>query len=289
MDTQLQVYDKIKSMPEIQEFGNAIALSGMFGCTRPEQGIVFAIQCMHERKPPLEMAKTYHVVGDKLVKRSDAMLADFRRAGGKWRWKDLDSTDIAQATVEWEDAEYNVSYTIEQAQQAGLVKDKSNWVKDPATMLRARCVSRTLRAIAPEIVQGVYTEEDLSAEPAQEPRNITPEQAQEKLEKQADRQTSTGKPAAASAKATKSAKEDPFVEVEAEDVAEDKPSGKSGGEADSDTEPPVDYTIIPIGANVGKRWSDLDKDTLEKVIANPRTLSPGHIRAAKYALENTPF
>jgi len=249
-------------MPEIQEFGKAIALSGMFGCSRPEQGIVFAIQCMHERKPPLEMAKTYHVVGEKLVKRSDAMLADFRRAGGKWRWKDLNSTDIAQAVVEWEDAEYEVSYTIEQAQQAGLVKEKSNWVKDPATMLRARCVSRTLRAIAPEIVQGVYTEEDLATEPAQEPRNITTEQAQEKLEKQTAKS------------ATPNPKDDPFVEVESDDVSDDDVA---------------DYTIIPIGANKGKHWYELDRETLEKVVANPRTLSPGHIRAAKHALDNTPF
>ena len=269
-------------MPEIIQFGNAISLSGLFGCKRPEQGQVFAIQCMFERKPPLEMAKTYHVVGDKLVKRADAMLADFRRAGGKWKWADLDATDKQEALVAWEGEEYRVSYSIDQARAAGLVKEGSNWTKDPATMLRARVVSRTLRAIAPEMVQGVYTEADLDGSErdragderapyatSDEPRNVTPvAEAQAKLDKQA------AQPAPAPAK---SIADDPFT------------SPPPAAATDADAVDVTDYNVIPIGPNAGKTWMDLDRATLERVLADPRTLSAQHIAAVKAALERQPF
>jgi len=49
--------------------------------------------------------------------------------------------------------------------------------------MRARCVSETLRAIAPEIVQGAYTEDEIqqinaqapvSSQKVEEPKNVTP-------------------------------------------------------------------------------------------------------------------
>jgi hypothetical protein len=161
MSNQIEVYDKVNDMSSIQELGRAIALSGMFGCERVEQGVVFALQCMAERKPPLEMAKSYHLIKGKLSKRADAMLADFRRAGGKWVWEDLKNTDKQAAKVDFEGQTYSVAYTMAEAAKAGLVKAGGNWEKFPANMLRARLVSETLRAIAPEIVQGAYTPEEI--------------------------------------------------------------------------------------------------------------------------------
>ena len=58
---QLSAYDKINDAKGIDLFGNAICRSGMFGCESKEAGIIFALQCMAENKPPLEMAKNYHL------------------------------------------------------------------------------------------------------------------------------------------------------------------------------------------------------------------------------------
>ena len=117
---QIVAYDKINDAAGLEMFGNAICRSGMFGCESKEAGIVFALQCIAENKPPLEMAKNYHLVKGKLTKR------------------------------------------------AGLVRSGSAWDKTPAAMLRARCVSETLRAIAPEIVQGVYVPEEIDVDKATE-------------------------------------------------------------------------------------------------------------------------
>jgi hypothetical protein len=119
------------------------------------------------------MCKTYHIIGGKLSKRADAMLADFRKVG-KWTWKDLKNNDLQSASVEFEGQKYEVSYSTEDAKRAGLLPAKagSGWAKYPANMLRARLISETLRAIAPEIVQGAYTPEEISD--FDEPKNVTP-------------------------------------------------------------------------------------------------------------------
>jgi hypothetical protein len=163
METTIEVYDRINSIDDINSLGKSIAFSGMFGCEKAEQGVVFALQCIAERKPPLEMCKTYHLINGKLSKRSDAMLAEFRRAGGKMLFADLKNPEIQSASIEFEGQKFETSYSIEDAKRAGLLPAKpgSGWVKHPAAMLRARLISETLRAIAPEIVQGAYTPEEI--------------------------------------------------------------------------------------------------------------------------------
>ena len=163
--TQIVAYDKINDADGIEMFGNAICRSGMFGCESKEAGIVFALQCVAENKPPLEMAKNYHLVKGKLTKRADAMLADFRRAGGKVTWRDLKNDKIQEAVFEFEDVQTTASFSMEDAKRAGLVRAGSAWDKTPAAMLRERCISETLRAIAPEIVQGVYVPEEIDVKP----------------------------------------------------------------------------------------------------------------------------
>ena len=160
---QIEVYSKINDIGSITALGEAIARSGMFGCEKSEQGTILALQCITEGKPPLELCKTYHIIGGKLSKRADAMLAEFRMKGGKFRFEDLKNAEVQRATVEFEGDTYQVSYSTADAKQAGLLpaKSGSGWAKFPAAMLRARLVSETLRAIAPEIVQGAYTTEEL--------------------------------------------------------------------------------------------------------------------------------
>jgi 5'-3' exonuclease len=54
-----------------------------------------------------------------------------------------------------------VTYTIEQAQQAGLVKPDSNWTKDSESMCIARAASRLARMEYPDIIGGLYTPDEV--------------------------------------------------------------------------------------------------------------------------------
>jgi len=163
MSEQIIAYENINHLEGIEKLGNACARSGMFGDIQEPQGFIIALQCMAENKPPLELAKHYHIIKGKLTKRADAMLADFRKAGGKFIFADLKNPSTQKAKVTFEDyQDFSVEYSLDDAKSAGVYNTAaaSPWQKTPAAMLRARLVSETLRAIAPEIVTGVYTPEE---------------------------------------------------------------------------------------------------------------------------------
>jgi len=178
MKNEIQTYEKMNDLPSVQALGGAIATSGMFGCDRPEQGVIIALQCIAENKAPLEMAKNYHLVKGKLTKRADSMLADFKRSGGKIKWGDIKNREVQSGTfTDPDDNVYDVSYSIDDAKAAGVYNNKaeSPWQKTPAAMMRARLVSETLRAIAPEIVTGVYTPEEAAQFDDIQPAQSKPE------------------------------------------------------------------------------------------------------------------
>ena len=83
------VYDRISDpMSAIKTLGLSIFKSGIFGLDKPEQGEILAMQCMVEKKSPLELARTYHFIQGQLAIRSDALLAKFHQAGGTVEWGD---------------------------------------------------------------------------------------------------------------------------------------------------------------------------------------------------------
>lgn len=53
------------------------------------------------------------------------------------------------------------TFTIADAQSLGLA-GKDNWKKQPAVMLRWRCISSGLRLVAPDAIAGVYTAEEIA-------------------------------------------------------------------------------------------------------------------------------
>jgi len=54
------------------------------------------------------------------------------------------------------------TFTIEEAKAAGLVKEKSGWVKYPKQMLLARAESLLARLVYPDLMAGLYTPEEIA-------------------------------------------------------------------------------------------------------------------------------
>lgn len=224
MSTELTVYDRVSDpMAFIKEFGKSIYQSALVGCKNQEQGEMMALTCLTEKKTPVELARVYHIIDNKLSMRADAMLAEFRKAGGRVKWLATGDDGIgARAAFTFEGETVEVGYTIEEAKRALLVKsDKpnSNWVKDPGSMLRARTVSRAVRMLAPEIVAGYYTPEELGGdvgegESVQGGANGTAKRAtvEELLAKSAAVVATTGTPASV---ATDTLVEKDVIDVEA--------------------------------------------------------------------------
>lgn len=172
MSQEITLYDRIQDpVAGALSFGEHIGKSGLFGCTKTEQGVVFAMACFFERKSPLDIVRTYHVTADgKLVKKALAQLAEFRQKGGKHKWLNSGDTSAAKRE-EWkavgeftfEGNTYKVEFSMDDADRQGLVRPKSNWEKTPGNMLRARVITNALGMLCPEIVAGsadVPEEED---------------------------------------------------------------------------------------------------------------------------------
>ena len=184
-----EFYSRIgTSLEAVKELGSWIARSGVFNCQKDEQGNMIALECLATRKTPFDFKREFHLVNGSLTMRSDAMLAGYRTRGGKVIWKQFDS-NAAIGVWKYDGNECEIGFTTEDAKIAGLLPAKpgSGWAKDPSAMLRARCISKAIRMLAPEVVAGVYTPEeaaDFAATPPAAPTvtattrqtvNVTPE------------------------------------------------------------------------------------------------------------------
>ncbi len=174
MTNEITIYEKIADPIDAAiRMGKIFSASGMFGCQKEEQGQVLAMICLAERKSPVDITRDYDIVEGKLRKKALAALANFRTAGGKHVW--LASGDEPASTEEARFASLKLTdrdsvsvtytYSMADARQEGLIKDKSRWTKRPGNMLRARCISNGLGMIAPEIFAG-YDEPQGGSEPA---------------------------------------------------------------------------------------------------------------------------
>jgi hypothetical protein len=165
------VYDRISDpMQAIKTLGLAIFKSGIFGLDKPEQGEILAMQCMVEKKSPLELARTYHFIQGQLAIRSDALLAKFQQAGGTVVWTER-SDEKVKATFRKGTSSADIVADMKEYVGNGtaLGKDgklKDNWKKWPRRMLTARAISEGVRLIAPECCFGTYTVEELDATPS---------------------------------------------------------------------------------------------------------------------------
>lgn len=163
--SNVQVYDRISNpMDAVKQMGSAIFKSGLFGLDRPEQGEVLAMQCLVERKSPLELARTYHFIQGQLAIRSDALLAKFQQAGGAVDWTTRTDTEVA-AVFHYKGRQADIKATFKEYTDNGTAlgrdgKLKDNWKRWPRRMLTARAISEGVRLLAPECCFGTYTVEE---------------------------------------------------------------------------------------------------------------------------------
>lgn len=165
--TSIGIYNKITDpIQAIEKMGEMIWASGMFGCVKPEQGMVLAMQCLAEGKAPLELAKTYHIIEGKLTMRADAMLGRYLTTGGKVKW--ITRSDVEVRAIWSKDGnDVEIVSSLEEFKNNGIAMSgkgglKDNWRKFPKQMLTARNVSEAVRLLAPQIISGIYTPEEVS-------------------------------------------------------------------------------------------------------------------------------
>lgn len=151
------------------QYGQVLARSRMFGCESPEQGQVFALALLCENMTPIEIARKYHIIQGRLTKRADAMLAEFREAGGRHRVIERTSevAEIELIDKQGQSNRFRLTFEEVKGEKFPYQKDgktlKDNWStpRGRMQMLWARVVSDGVRCVAPEIVAGTYTPEEV--------------------------------------------------------------------------------------------------------------------------------
>lgn len=104
-----------------------------------------------------------HIIEGKVELSARIMSAMIRRA--KHTLKILESTD-KQCVIYGKRAdtgeEHTVTFNIEMAQRAGLIKEKGGWKRTPEDMLFARAISRLARQLFSDVIGIGYIEGEIS-------------------------------------------------------------------------------------------------------------------------------
>lgn len=104
-----------------------------------------------------------HIIEGKVELSARIMSALIRRA--KHTLEILESTDqkcVIKGTRSDTGESHTVTYTIDMAQRAGLIKDKGGWKRTPEDMLFARTISRLARQLFSDVIGVGYIEGEIS-------------------------------------------------------------------------------------------------------------------------------
>jgi hypothetical protein len=151
----------IIAINDMQTMADALVKSGFYGFKTKEQLLAVMLVAQAENKHPATVVQEFDVIQGRPALKSQALLARFQQAGGKVEWHTMTPQKCSGTFSHPAGGSLTVEWTIEMAKQAGLYRDGSGWSKYPEDMLRARCISRAVRAVYPGCILGHYAVEEV--------------------------------------------------------------------------------------------------------------------------------
>ena len=82
------------SLDAVKTLGEWIAHSGMFGCVKPEQGYVLALECIASGMTPLSWQRENHLISGNITMKSDSMLSGLLTAVWAIAWQAAKATTV---------------------------------------------------------------------------------------------------------------------------------------------------------------------------------------------------
>ena len=172
------MYDRVTDVLSfVTTMGSKLAKSGFAGVNKVEQAELILLECVSRRISPFEFIRDNHIVNGKITMRADTMAARFNQAGGHIAWQEHND-EIAKAIfTDRRGHKTTISYTIKDAAKAGVANRAGAWKQHTAAMLRARLISKAIRMVAPECINGVYTEDEIIGGDVQQDKSLFTKQA----------------------------------------------------------------------------------------------------------------
>ena len=160
-----------QQMANFKQMAATLLASGQLSARikRPEDAVVIMAKGIEVGLPPMEALKQIYCIGGIAAMQSDGMRSLLLRSGVvqiidaehtkqkavvRMVRKDKPGGDII--------ADYTATWTIEKAQEAGLNNKPGPWKQYPDIMLRHRATGEAARAVAADIIGGMYVPEDFN-------------------------------------------------------------------------------------------------------------------------------
>jgi hypothetical protein len=155
MSNELMVF----TPTDLMSFAEPVAKSNMLGTKSVDDVMAIMMLAQAENRHPGSVMQEYHIINGKPALKADAIVARFQRAGGTVRWTKYTEKVCEGVFSHPQGGGITLSWTIEQAKEAGLTKN-STWTKYPRAMLRSRVASEAIRTIFPSVLGGTYSIEE---------------------------------------------------------------------------------------------------------------------------------
>ncbi len=152
--------NELASMDECLKWGE-LAKKAAFvpQAMTPQQAAIIVEYGREMGIPPIQALKMMSFIQGKLCMEVQMQLALARKVGVTI--KSVESTaTFCKVTLIRGSEEVSTEYTIEQAKNAGLVREGSTWIKHPTDMLWARACGRGLKRIASDAVLGLLSPDE---------------------------------------------------------------------------------------------------------------------------------
>lgn len=155
-----------RSMKDARMLAKDMFESRMFSAYGSPQAVLSTVMVGRELGlPAMASLRSVHVIEGRHALAASLMVALVLRSGLAEFFEPIEFTDT-YATYETKRKgarnAVKLTHTLEMAVQAGLVKDKSGWAKNPTDMLVARASARLARMVYPDLLAGLYTPEELA-------------------------------------------------------------------------------------------------------------------------------
>jgi 5'-3' exonuclease len=157
-----------RSLGQASQLANALYQSRLFGGAygTPQAVLSTIIAGRELGLPAMTSLRVFHIVEGKHQMSADYIRARVLQSKIARYFRCTERTP-ERATFETQregDPPMALTYTIAEAQAAGLVKPKSGWEKNPADMLVARASAKLARLVYPEVVHGLYAPEEFDGQ-----------------------------------------------------------------------------------------------------------------------------
>lgn len=130
----------------------------------PEKAITMMLLAEELGIGPMAAINNINVIDGKPTVSAQLALALFYRTGLCETCTIVGDSKSCTVTLKRKGQEAHAeTFTMDDAVRMGL-STKDNWRKQPAVMLRWRTVAACLRVVAPDILQGVYTPDEMGSE-----------------------------------------------------------------------------------------------------------------------------